>query len=81
MPSYYVHLSANHLERLPPVDELPSVRAAGPLEAAEAVLRDGRFAQVPGLRWARVVTAVHANGIAKRVMRFPIMAENGPRID
>ena len=45
----------------------------GPADAAAL----GRYPQVAGLRWARVVTAMHPNGVPAQVMRFPIHADLG----
>lgn len=81
MPLYYVNFAFEHTDPLPPVSELVCVEADNPKSAVEAMLRAGRVPQVPGLRWARVVVAVHGNGVPSQVMRFPIHAEQGQAID
>jgi hypothetical protein len=72
MLRYHVHFSADHLEPLPPVATLASIEAEDPPSAVEALLAAGRVPQALGLRWARVVTAVHDNGVPKSVVRFPL---------
>jgi len=77
MERYYVYLSGDAWERLPTIDELPNVRAANPLAAVAAVLRDNRFSQLPGIKWAHVVLAAHENGVPSKVERFPITPSEG----
>ncbi len=50
------------------------VEADAPVAAVEAMLAAGRFPQDPAIRWARVVVAVHGNGVPSQVMRFPVHA-------
>jgi hypothetical protein len=74
-------LLAEHHVPLPPLAELPSIEADDPQKNVEAMLAAGRVPLDPAIRWARVVVAVHDNGVPSQVMRFPITAENGPAID
>ena len=77
MPRYFVSFTAEPPATYQPVATMTVVEADSPQAAVELLLANGRYPQVPGLRWANVVVEVHSNGVPARVMRFAIHTEKG----
>jgi hypothetical protein len=62
MPSFRVHFATEPHEPFPPLDELPEVEAAEPLDAVHQLVETGRHPQNRPLNWARVVLNTHDDG-------------------
>lgn len=82
MPLYHYHIAARRDEAIPPVSELKTVGAVGPMEAFEQLrgkLVLGEPEQTEA--WLRVVVAYHEDGSVKNTLSvsvpvIPVAANN-----
>jgi hypothetical protein len=81
MPSFRVHFATEPHEPFPPLDELPEVEAAEPLDAVHQLVETGRHPQNRPLNWARVVLNTHDDGKPRQVLRVQVSPARKVQVD